>query len=117
MSTNVQLPRRDHLLTPLGYSNLNEINNLIYRNVCTNGKHIKICCWNIHGLSQEKLNDCILGGFLQRFDIILLSETWAEDNSDMKEENLKVQLLFIWLFKMACHYTFLSYFFDNLTTF
>ena len=38
---------------------------------------VNIISWNINGLSQDKLNDALLGSFLKQFDIILLSETWA----------------------------------------
>ena len=38
---------------------------------------IKIISWNIHGLNGEKLSQCIVGGFVKRFDIILLTETWS----------------------------------------
>ena len=38
---------------------------------------IKIISWNIHGLNEEKLSPCIVGGFLKKFDIILLTETWS----------------------------------------
>ena len=38
---------------------------------------IKIISWNIHGLNEEKLSQCIVGCFLKRFDIILLTETWS----------------------------------------
>ena len=38
--------------------------------------------WNIHGLSQDKLSDDILGSMLKQYDLILISETWASDQSD-----------------------------------
>ena len=46
--------------------------------------NVRICCWNINGLSQYKLSDDISGNFLNSFDIILLSETWAT-NDDVFE--------------------------------
>ena len=45
-------------------------------------KPINIICWNINGLSQEKLNDALLGVFLKNYDVILLNETWASDVDD-----------------------------------
>lgn len=41
---------------------------------------LKICCWNINGLTSEKLNNYILGMFLSTFDIILLTETWSDES-------------------------------------
>ena len=38
---------------------------------------VRIISWNINGLSEDKLYDEILGTFLQNFDLILLTETWA----------------------------------------
>ena len=35
---------------------------------------------NIHGLSQDKLSDDILGAMLKGYGIILLSETWTSDH-------------------------------------
>ena len=48
--------------------------------------NIKLISWNINGLSQEKLNDDILGSMLKEYDIILLSETWAsiDDTFDLQ---------------------------------
>ena len=43
---------------------------------------INILFWNIHGLSQDKLSDNILGNVLKKYDIILLSETWASDQDE-----------------------------------
>ena len=42
--------------------------------------HVNILFWNIHGLSQDKLSDNILGSMLKGYDMILLSETWASDH-------------------------------------
>ena len=45
---------------------------------------INILFWNIHVLSQDKLSDSILGNVLKKYDIILLSETWASDQDDLR---------------------------------
>ena len=47
---------------------------------------IKLISWNINGLSQEKLNDDVLGSMLKEYDIILLSETWTsiDDTFDLQ---------------------------------
>ena len=42
---------------------------------------LKICSWNINGQSQFKLSDDVLGKFFTRFDIILLCETWTDEES------------------------------------
>ena len=38
---------------------------------------LTICCWNINGLSDDKLMDDVLGNKLKIYDFILLLETWA----------------------------------------
>ena len=40
-------------------------------------KTVRICFWNVNGLSQEFLNDDICGNILKKNDIVLLCETWA----------------------------------------
>ena len=43
---------------------------------------IKICFWNIDGLTQNKPNDHLLGKFLKMYDLILIAETWADKHDD-----------------------------------
>ena len=70
--------------------NLKETRRNIPRTSCSNPissfsiTHgcINILFWNIHGLSQDKLSDNILGNVLKKYDIILLSETWASDQDE-----------------------------------
>ena len=38
---------------------------------------LKFFFWNISGLTDEKLNDHIIGEFLKKHDIILINETWC----------------------------------------
>ena len=45
-------------------------------------KSIDICFWNINGLTQNKLDDYLLGKFLKSYDIILIAETWAEKDDE-----------------------------------
>ena len=52
-------------------------------------KYVKVLSWNIHGLSQDKLSDDILGTMLKGYDIILLSETWASDHDDFVLEGFE----------------------------
>ena len=47
------------------------------KNSDDNFTDIKICAWNIEGLTADKLMDDILGNFLLVFHILLLTETWA----------------------------------------
>ena len=46
---------------------------------------LKVCCWKVQGLTNEKLSQMILGEFLQQFDILLCNETWTAegDNFDL----------------------------------
>ena len=46
--------------------------------------NIKICAWNIYGLDDHKLQPNILGDFLSQNHIIMLSETWADNNTEYK---------------------------------
>ena len=43
---------------------------------------IKICCWNVNGLTQTRLSKDLIGDYLSMFDLILLCETWAADDDD-----------------------------------
>ena len=43
---------------------------------------VTCCSWNIHGLTESKLRDDILGKFLKTHDIILLTETWTKETDD-----------------------------------
>ena len=38
---------------------------------------IKMCAWNIEGLTADKSTDDVLGEFLLGFHVLLLTETWA----------------------------------------
>ena len=50
-----------------------------------NAPSVKVCFWNVNGLSPYKMQDSVLGDFFKRFDLILLSETWTsnQDNYEM----------------------------------
>ena len=45
---------------------------------CLRIDHIRFCFWNINGLTATKLSDCVLGGFLKSFHVIMLCETWSD---------------------------------------
>ena len=49
-------------------------------------RNIRICSWNINGLTKAKLDDRLLGRFLKEFDIILLQETWLSENDELELE-------------------------------
>ena len=44
--------------------------------------HSRYFFWNINGLNQDKLRDDILGTLFKKYDIILLSETWSNEQDD-----------------------------------
>ena len=48
---------------------------------------INVCSWNIHGLDDIKLNE--LGSYFQKFDIILLNETWSSGHDNFQLDNFK----------------------------
>ena len=54
---------------------------------------LNICSWNINGPTQTNLSDDVLGKFLTKFDIILLSETWSSEGDNFE----------------LCGYTFYNY--------
>ena len=45
---------------------------------------INMISWNINGLTNDKLHDNMLGSFFKKFDLILLTETWTNKNSDVE---------------------------------
>ena len=64
--------------------NINPRNDLLYPL-----ENIRILFWNIHGLSQDKLSDNLLGAMFKGYDIILLSETWASDHDEFMLEGFE----------------------------
>ena len=42
---------------------------------------VNICVWNIGGLTDDKVNQKVIGPFLQEQDIIAISETWLRENN------------------------------------
>ena len=63
-----------HQTGGIGYGNPG--NEITTDDVCIPDDVLKICCWNINGLTVDKLSDAILGTYLKTLDVILLSETW-----------------------------------------
>ena len=43
---------------------------------------LKIIVWNINGLSQSVLDERIVGSLFLKYDIIMLCETWANDDAE-----------------------------------
>ena len=50
---------------------------------------IRICSWNIRGLSEEKIHHDILGELLKDIDILALQETWLYENRVIDIEGYK----------------------------
>ena len=48
--------------------------------------HIRFCFWNINGLTATKLSECVLGGFLKSFHVIMLCETWSDGSESFELE-------------------------------
>ena len=55
--------------------------NVDSHNACESltNEPLRILFWNVNGLTQDKLHDDILGKLFKEYDIILLSETWANE--------------------------------------
>ena len=49
-------------------------------------KLVNIICWNMNGLTQDKLNKDVLGSFLEDYDMISLCETCASEQDDVTLE-------------------------------
>ena len=69
----------DEISAPMSMQNLSLSNK--YRDVLTRAERnsVTCCSWNINGLTESKLHDDILVGFLKTHDIILLTETWTSE--------------------------------------
>ena len=55
--------------------------NVDSHNACESltNESLRILFWNVNGLTQDKLHDDILGKLFKEYDIVLLSETWANE--------------------------------------
>ena len=73
------MPIESHLII----SGVRQSNDLCMS--ANNAPSVKVCFWNVNGLSPYKMQDSVLGNFFKRFDLILLSETWMsnQDNYEM----------------------------------
>ena len=47
---------------------------------------IKVCSWNVRGLTRDKLDNNVMGSIFAEFDIIILTETWLR-----KEDELPIE--------------------------
>ncbi len=78
------------LLVKLGDIDFNMCFSRSVKNICnptresSNDNNFSIATWNIHGLG-DKLDDPYVEGFLNRHDIIVLTETWLEQEVDIKD--------------------------------
>ena len=52
----------------------------------------RLISWNINGLTHCKLLDDILGNFLNKYDIILLCETWTSDQDDIALDGFEFKI-------------------------
>lgn len=52
-----------------------------YLNMCSNlMKNIKIGCWNIQGLNEDKRNDTVVKNYIKECDCAVFVETWQKEN-------------------------------------
>ena len=51
---------------------------------------LKVCSWNIRGLTREKLDEEILGKLFNQYDILMLSETWFVNENELEIDNFKL---------------------------
>ena len=51
---------------------------------------LRICSWNIRGLTREKLDEEILGKLFNQYDILMLSETWFVNENELEIDNFKM---------------------------
>ena len=54
-------------------------------------RELKVCVWNIHGLNQHKLKKDIVGDFLMQNHIILISETWNVNSTDINYQEYELE--------------------------
>jgi exonuclease III len=53
-------------------------------------KGIVICCWNVEGLTSEKLDHRLLGDYVKGFDMLLITESWGIKGLPINIPNYKV---------------------------
>ena len=81
LNHNVIFPPSAHVKN---YELTTRDNSHSFGGASNNTKSLKVCVWNIHGLSQCKLSDSLLGPFLQRSDILCFTESWTNTDSDFQ---------------------------------
>ena len=50
---------------------------------------IKMCSWNINGLTQDRLHDEIIRQYFSKFDVIVLTETWSDGKDGYEHHNIE----------------------------
>ena len=63
---------------------LHDVSNVTATNRNDVMRHLKILFWNINGLTQFKLHDDVTGNMLKENDIVLLNETWSNDDDSFE---------------------------------
>ena len=65
--------------------------------------NIKLISWNINGLTNEKLDQDVLGQYLNTFDIKALQETWLKQDNPISLESYVFHLFWTNLNPKALH--------------
>lgn len=52
----------------------------------THNDYLKIACWNIQGVTQEKLQDKSVIDFIKKYDCVILIETWLNYNVNLNNQ-------------------------------
>ena len=45
---------------------------------------LRVCCWNINGLTEEKTDENSAGPFFDKQDIIAVTESWCKEDMSIK---------------------------------
>ena len=47
---------------------------------------LKVCSWNVRGLTRDKLDNNVMGSITAEFDVIILTETWLREEDQLPIE-------------------------------
>ena len=79
-------------LVPLVKTQEIECHN-VTTSLCATRGNISLCSWNLHGLTETKLLDDMLGTELNKHDVIIVSETWSDSLKSGEKTQSKQELL------------------------
>ena len=68
-------------------NNTSKINKNSISSVADSGKQLRVCIWNIRGMTKEKSDDRMLGSLFQGMDMVILLETWFRENLEVELNN------------------------------